>query len=161
VFIILGTERLVKCCMTDGSILKDYTFMLFDAKRPTGIPADVWEKIGANSPRKTEISDIAATSDHKWLFAACNKGWWAMFDLEQDKCVSRQYFTLLHDDFNSSPTSFAVSLDDQLFYMVNQTGIVESYDILAAKTREVRSIPNQCFVKIAVDPNNKFLFISS
>jgi 6-phosphogluconolactonase (cycloisomerase 2 family) len=83
-----------------------------------------------------------------------------MFDLEQDKCVSRQHCALLHDNLTSTPTSVAVSPDDQIFYMVTQTGIVESYDIQAAKTRDKQSIPNQCFIKIAVDPNNQFVFIA-
>jgi WD40 repeat protein len=45
--------------------------------------------------------------------------------------------------------------------MVTGTGTVESYDIQAAKTREVKFIPNQCLVKITVDPGNKFVFIAS
>jgi hypothetical protein len=54
-----------------------------------------------------------------------------------------------------------VSPDDQLFYIVTANGIVESYDIQAAKTRGVKSIPNQYFSKITVDPNNQFVFIAS
>jgi hypothetical protein len=151
----------VKFCLTDGSILKDYTSMLFDAKRPTGIPAEMWEVMGPNSPYKTTICGIAKTSDQKWFNAACKKGWWAMFDLEQDKCVSRQHCTLGQYGYISCPISVAVSPDDNFFYIVTRGGIVESYDIQALETREVKSIPNQSFVKIAVDPNNKFVFISS
>jgi hypothetical protein len=78
---MFGNERLVKCCLTDGSILKDYTSMLFDAERPTGIPAQIWDVIGPSNPKVNYIRDIAATSDHKWLFAAEDIGCWAMFDL--------------------------------------------------------------------------------
>jgi 6-phosphogluconolactonase (cycloisomerase 2 family) len=57
--------------------------------------------------------------------------------------------------------SVAASPDDQLFYMVTNSGTVESYDIQAAKTRERKSIPNQSFLKITPDPNNQFVFIAS
>ena len=160
-FIILEVKRVVKCCLNDGSILKEYTSMLFDPERPTGIPAHVWQVIRPNSPNGNYITDIAVTSDHKWLFAACPKGWWAMFDLEQDKCVIRQQCTLDQDGCASIPRSVAVSSDDKLFYMGSENGIVESYDIQAAKIREVITIPNQDILKIAVDTNNQFLFIAS
>jgi hypothetical protein len=84
-----------------------------------------------------------------------------MFDLEQDKCVSRKHCILGQDDDGPSPRLVAVSPDDQFFYMVTSTGIIESYDIQAAKTRESLSIPNQFFVRMTVDPNNQFVFISS
>jgi hypothetical protein len=60
----------VKYSLTDGSILKDYTSMLFDAKRPISIPAWIWLSIGPNSPGENGIVGIAATSDNKWIFAA-------------------------------------------------------------------------------------------
>ena len=135
--------------------------MLFDPERPTGIPAELWHKIGPNSEGENLITDIAATSDHKWLFAACDHGWWAIIDLQQDECVSRQLFTPGQDGQHPRPTSISVSPDDKLLYMVTGTGTVESYDIQAAKIREVKSIPNQSFVNITVDPNNQFVFISS
>jgi hypothetical protein len=158
---IFGLTRLVKCSLTDGTILKDYTSMLFDAERPTGIPAEIWQGIGPSSPGQNGIGEIAATSDHKWLFAGCIKGWWAMFDLQQDKCVIRKHCKLFQDGYSSSPTAVAVSPDDQLLYMGTYECTVESYDIQAAKTREVKSIPNQSLVKITVDPDNKFVFIGS
>ena len=151
----------MKCCLTDGSTVKDYTSMLFDEKRPTGIPAENWDVIGPTISHGNCINDIAATSDHKWLFAACYKGWWAIFDLQQDKCVSRKHCAPDQSGQVSRPTSVAVSHDDQLFYMVTSGGTAESYDIQAEKTTEVRSAPNQCFVKINVDPNNQFVFIAS
>ncbi len=157
----LGYARLVKCCLTDGSILQDYTSMLFDAERPTGIHAEIWDIMGPSSPGDNYIIDIAATSDHKWLFATCLNGWWAMFDLQQDKCVSRHYCSLDQDGKIPRPTSVAVSPDDQLLYMATDRGIVESYDIKAAKTRELTYIPNEFFMRIIVDPNNKFVFIAS
>jgi WD40 repeat protein len=158
---IVGSGRLVKCCLTDGSILKDYTSMLFDAKRPNRIPAEMWRVMGPNSEGKNQINDIAATSDHKWLFAACHKGWWAVLDLQQDECFSRQLFTPGQDGQHPRPTSISVSPEDKLLYMVTGTGTVESYDIQAAKTRELKSIANQCFVNITVDPGNQFVFIAS
>ena len=88
----LGMGRLVKCSLTDGSILKDYTSMLFNPNRPTGIPVEVWDMMGPKSPVGNEIFDTATSSDLKWLYVAC-RGWWAMFDLENDKCVSRQICT--------------------------------------------------------------------
>jgi WD40 repeat protein len=154
-------ERLVKCCLTDGSILKDYTSMLFDAERPTTIPAEMWDVMKPSSPQENFITDIVATSDHKWLFAACSKGWWAIFDLQQDKCVSRQHCQLSYDGFLSGPMSVAVSPDNQLFYMATNAGTLESYDIQAMKAGEVKSIPNQWFTKMTVDPNNQFIFIAS
>jgi WD40 repeat protein len=158
---MLGYKRLVKCCLTDGSILKDYTSMLFDAKRPTGIPAQMWQKIGPSSPGVNYIRAIAATSDHKWLFAPCPKGWWAMFDLQQDKGVSCKHCSEIRDGYIPGPVSIAVSPDDQLLYMVTNKGTVESYDIQAAKPRDVKFIPNQVLEKITVDPDNKFVFIAS
>jgi WD40 repeat protein len=158
---ILGHKRLVKCCLTDGSILKDYTSMIWDAKLPTGIPVEIWHVIGPKSPEENQISEIAATSDHKWLFVACNKGWWAIIDLQQDKCVSRKHCRQNQDGQFSSPNQVAVSPDDQLFYMVTTGGTVEKYDIQAAKDREVKFIPNQSLMKIIVDPNNQFVFITS
>ena len=157
---ILGTGRLVKFCLTDGSILKDYTSMLFDTKRPTGISTEIWELIGPNTPGENPIRDIAATSNRKWLFAACSASW-AIFDVEQGKCVVREHCTLLQGRKVPRPISVAISPDDKLFYMATDCGTVESYDIQAAKTRQVKSIPNQCFVKITVDPNNQFVFIAS
>jgi WD40 repeat protein len=157
----LGRKKLVKCCLTDGSILQDYTSMLFDAERPTGIPAQMWDDIGPSSPGENHINGIAVTSDHKWLFAASQKGWWAMLNIQQDKCVSRKHCPITHDGYITNPRSVAVSPDDQLLYMVTNEGTVESYDIQAAKTREVKSIPNQVLVKITVDPDNKFVFIAS
>jgi WD40 repeat protein len=158
---ILGQRRLVKCSLIDGSILKDYTSMFSDANRPAGIPPgmsqEIWPKItGANN-----IRDMAATSDHKWLFAACGGGWWAMFDVEQDKCVSRQYCTLSQGGLIPKPTSVAVSPDDQIIYMVTSRGTVESYDFQAAIVGQMKHIPNQHFVQIIVDPNNQFVFITS
>jgi WD40 repeat protein len=134
--------------------------MLFDAKMPLGLSAKTWEQIGPNSPAGNQMNDIAVTSDHRWLFAACG-GWWAIIDLQQDKCVSRHLCTPAQDGQLSSPTSVALSSDDQHFYVVTDTGTVESYDIRAAKAGEVKSIPNQCFWKMTVDPNNQFLFIGS
>jgi WD40 repeat protein len=158
---VLGKERLVKCSLTDGSILKDYTSMLYDPIRPTGIPAEIWNILGPNSQEENQINDIAATSDHKWLFVACQKGWWAIFDLQQDKCVSRKHCTIMQSGQIPRPFSVAVSPDDQLLYMVTTSGTVESYDIQAAKAGQMKSIPNQCFIKITVDSNNKFVFIAS
>ena len=66
---VIDKKRLVKCCLTDGSILKDYTSMLFDAKRPTGISAARFDLIGPNGPGANRFHDIAATSDHQWLIA--------------------------------------------------------------------------------------------
>jgi WD40 repeat protein len=160
VFMILDSERLVKCCLIDGSIVKDYTSMLFDAKRPTDITAEIWEEIGPSGPRENGINDIAATSDHKWLFAACN-AWWAILDLEQDKCVCRKHSTFSQDGQLPVFTSVAVSPDDQLFYIVTDGGTVKSYDIQAAKAVEVKIIPGQCFEKITVDPHNQFVFIAN
>ena len=160
-FMIVGSGRLVRCCLTDGSILKDYTSMLFDTKRPTGIPVEMWEVVRPTGPEDNQINDIAATSDHKWLFAACDKGWWAMFDVEQGKIVSRRHCTILEGSQVSTPTSVAVSPNDQLLYMVTDRGTVESYDIQAAKIRQVNSIPNEFFMRITVDPNNQFVFIAS
>jgi WD40 repeat protein len=157
----LGKDRLVKCCLTDGSILKDYTSMIWDAKVPTGIPAEIWHVIGPKSPKENQISDIAATSDQKWLFAACLNGWWAIIDPQQDKCVSRKHCTLYPNGSIPKPTSVAVSPDDQLLYIATNLGTIESYDIQAAKARAKKSIPNQCLMKIIVDPNNQFVFISS
>jgi WD40 repeat protein len=157
---ILEYKRLVKCCLTDGSTVKDYTSILFDAERPTGIPAEIWEIIGPNSPQKNYVLDIAATTDQKLLFAACGR-WWAIFDLQQDKCVSRKFCMSSQGPEPPTPMSVAVGPDDQLFYMVTSCGTVESYDIQAAKTSEVKSIPNQCLVKITVDPGNQFVFIAS
>ena len=134
--------------------------MLFDEKRPTGISAAMWEVMGPNSSGGNKINDIDATSDHKWLFAACGKGWWAMFDLEQDKCVCRLHCMLTRDGYTSCPMSVAVSPDDQLFYMVTNSGIVKSYDIQAAEPRGMNSISSQRFEKITVDPNNQFIFIA-
>jgi WD40 repeat protein len=157
----LEKKRLVKCCLTDGSILQDYTSMLWDAERPTGIPAEVWDDIGPSSPGENKFYDIAATSDHKWLFALCNKGWWAMFDIQQDKCVSRKYCRPCQIGFIPVATSIAVSPNDQLLYMVTTRGSVESYDIQAAKTRKVKFFESCALIKITVDPNNKFVFIAS
>jgi hypothetical protein len=125
----LGFKRLVKCCLTDGSILQEYTSMLFDAERPTGIPAEIWDIIGPSGLGENNIGDIAATSDHKWLFATCDRGWWAMFDIQQDKCVSRQHCTINQYRYIATPQSIAVSPDDKLLYMVTREGTVESYDI--------------------------------
>ena len=135
--------------------------MLLDAKRPSGIPVGMWEVIGPSSHGENEINNIAATSDHKWLFATCQKGWWGVLDLQKDKCVSRQHCLFFEDKYYPSPTSVAVSPDDKLFYIVTNCGTVASYDIQAAKAGEKKSIPNQFLVKIAVDPENKFVFIAS
>jgi WD40 repeat protein len=116
---------------------------------------------GPKGPEGNQINEIATTSDQKWLFAACDKGWWAIFDVEQGKCVSRQHCTILLGPEVTTPTSVAVSPDDQLLYMATDRGIVESYDIKAAKTRELTYIPNEFFMRIIVDPNNKFVFIAS
>jgi WD40 repeat protein len=151
----------VKCCLTDGSTVKDYSSMLYDAKRPAGILAENWEVMGPKSSHGNCINDIAATSDHKWLFAASNKGWWAIFDTQQDICVSRKHCTPDQTGQLSRPTSVAVSSDDQHFYMVTSSGTAESYEIQAAKAGEVKTTPNQSFVKINVDPNNQFVFIAS
>jgi WD40 repeat protein len=117
--------------------------MLFDAERPTGMPAHMWQRLGPSSSGENQILDIAATSDHKWLFAAWGKGWWAMFDLKQDKCVSCKHCTPFELQHIGSAMSIAVSPDDQLLYMVTSECTVESYDIQAAKTREVKFIPYQ------------------
>jgi WD40 repeat protein len=135
--------------------------MLFDEKRPTGIHAANWGMIGPSSPGENEIFDIAASSDYKWLFAACGKGWWAIFDVEQGKCIKRQNCTLSQGRQFPRPTSVAVSPDDKIVYIVTDTGTVESYDIKAAKNREVKSFPNESFMKMTVDPNNQFVFIAS
>jgi hypothetical protein len=59
--------------------------MLFDAERPTGIPDGKPDIIGLMKERRYKINCIETTSDHKWLFAGYSKGWWAIFDIEQDK----------------------------------------------------------------------------
>ena len=135
--------------------------MLFDPERPTDIPAEMWDMIGPNGQGKNQINDIAATSDHRWLFAATNKGWWATFDLQQHKCVSRKHCMLHQDGQLSGPASVAISSDDQVLYMVTSGGTVEIYDIQAAKAGGVKSIPNQFLKKIIVDPKNQFVFIAS
>lgn len=109
---------------------------------------------------ENQIHDIAATSDQKWLFAACGKGWWAILDLQQEKGVSRQDCTPDEDGDLPRPTSVAVSPDDQLFYMVTNHGTVESFDIYAAQASQMKSIPDECFVNVTVDPANQFLFIA-
>ena len=158
---MLAKDRLVKCCLTDGSIMKDYTSMLYDSETHTDIPAELWDIIGPNGQGGNQINDIAATSDYRWLFAACGRGWWAIFDLQQDKCVSRKHCTPDQSGQLSGPTSLAVSSDDQLLYMVTDGGTVESYDIQAKKAAEIKSIPNQFFKKITIDPKNQFVFIAS
>jgi WD40 repeat protein len=157
----INDERLVKCSLVDGSIIQDYTSMLYDAECQSDLPAEFWENLGANSPEGNKILDTAATSDHKWLFAACDKGLWAIIDLELNKCVRRQMSTPSQAGKRSITTSVAVSPDDKLLYMVSHTGIVESYDIQAAKPREMRSVPNEYFTKITVDPENRYIFIAS
>jgi hypothetical protein len=122
----LDGERIVKCSMIDGSILKDYTSMLYDANSPSDIPAKFWESSGANSPKGNKILDVAATSDHKWLFASCDGGWWAIINLQLDKCVKRQVCELSKDGNLSVITSIGISPDDKVFYMVTNTGLVES-----------------------------------
>mgnify|MGYP000638904086 CR=1 FL=1 len=84
-----------------------------------------------------------------------------MFDIQQDKCVSRRHFT--PDQYGSIhiPTSVAVSHDNRLFYMVTNNGAAESYDIQAGKAGERKTIPNQCFVDVTADTNNPFVFIKS
>jgi 6-phosphogluconolactonase (cycloisomerase 2 family) len=84
-----------------------------------------------------------------------------MFDIQQDKCVSRKYCRPCQDGFIPVATSIAVSPNDQLLYMVTTRGSVESYDIQAAKTRKVKFFESCALIKITVDPNNKFVFIAS
>ena len=135
--------------------------MLWDVCKPTGMPAEVWNVIGPSSAEENQISDIAATSDHKWLFTACGKGWWAKIDIQQDKCASRQHCTPDPDRQLPRPISVAVSPDDHFFYIVTDTGTVESYDIQAEKSGEVKTISNQFFTRITVDHSNQFVFIAS
>ena len=47
---VLEYKQLVKCSLTDGSIIKDYTSMFFDLRRPATIPYEIWDMIGPNSP---------------------------------------------------------------------------------------------------------------
>jgi hypothetical protein len=161
VFMTINDERLVKFSLVDGSIIKDYTSMLYDRNAPSDLPAEFWENLGANSAEGNKILDTAATSDHKFLFAACDKGLWVIIDLELDKCVKRQMSTPSQAGKRSITTSVAVSPDDKLLYMVTHTGIVESYDIQAAKAKGMESVPNEYFTKITVDPDNQFIFIAS
>jgi hypothetical protein len=135
--------------------------MLYDATTPSCTPDDFWEWMGGNSPQGNFISDIAATNDHKLLFATFKKGWWAILDLTLDKCVYRQNCVVSDQQALSCPTSIAISTDDKFFYMVTGSGIVENYDIQAAVTKQMKSIPGQSFTKIAVDPYNQFIFIAS
>ena len=45
VFIIHGNKRLVKYCLTDGSIEKEYTSMLQEPIRSTGFLDQMWQKL--------------------------------------------------------------------------------------------------------------------
>jgi 6-phosphogluconolactonase (cycloisomerase 2 family) len=45
--------------------------------------------------------------------------------------------------------------------MVTGSGIVENYDIEAAVTKQIKTIPDQSFTKIAVDHYNQFIIIAS
>jgi hypothetical protein len=101
--------------LIDGSILKDYSPMLFDVNTSSCTPDDFWEWMGANSPEGNSIRDIAATNDHKWLFATFKKGWWAILDLTLDKCVYRQNCVVSDRQALSCPTSVAVTTDDKFF----------------------------------------------
>ena len=46
----MNYQRLVKCSLVDGSILKEYTSMLFDLDAPSGIAANAWPSLGPNNP---------------------------------------------------------------------------------------------------------------
>ena len=84
-----------------------------------------------------------------------------MFDLQQDKCVSRQHCMLYEGTKLPELNSVTLSPDDRLFYMATNRGSVGVYDIQAAKIKEEHCIPNQSFTKITVDPSNKFVFVAS
>lgn len=50
--------------------------------------------------------------------------------------------------------------DDLFFYIVTNTGSIESYDIQAAKAGGVKEIQFERLIKISVAPYNQFIFIA-